>query len=45
MVPHDAGEMHLNIIIDFNEQFFLPLFAPSEEFILFLLKLVEHFDG
>jgi hypothetical protein len=29
MASHDSGEMRLNVVIDFNEQFFLSLFAPN----------------
>jgi hypothetical protein len=45
MARHNANEMSLDVVIYFNEQFFLPLFAPSEKFIFFLLKLVEYLDG
>ena len=36
--------MGLNIIIDFNEQLFLAVFAPNEQLVFFLLEFVEYFN-
>jgi hypothetical protein len=45
MICHDAREMDLDVIIDFNKQRVLSVFAPCEQLVFLFLKLVEHFDG
>ena len=45
MICHDARQMDLDVIVDFNKQRVLSVFAPCEQLVFLFLKLVELFDG